>query len=152
MTKQIAKGIGNAMGFKTMNFHGTIHVPQDILNFGVPTNVNTRANEHHHKRDKGSALRTNKRHLTFDISTATKIHHRGAVDLGMEELKGRPRWKYFHGFDHSDKETTLVDCFSPKLAGCRARVFKNTDLWFMRVNSQMKAKTSTNTKNTLFTH
>jgi hypothetical protein len=61
------------MGFKTMNFHGTIHVPHDVLNFGVPTNVNTRANEHHHKHDKASALQTNKWHLTFNISTATKF-------------------------------------------------------------------------------
>jgi hypothetical protein len=74
MTKQIAKGTGNAMEFNTMNFHGTVHVAQDILNFDVPSNVNARANEHHHNHDKASALRTNKQHGTFDISTATKIH------------------------------------------------------------------------------
>ena len=46
------------MGFKTMNFHGTLHVPDDIMNFGVPANVNTTSDEMHHKDDNKHSKRT----------------------------------------------------------------------------------------------
>ena len=49
------------MGCRTLNFHGTIHVPLGILNYGVPTNINSFANECHHKKDKKTTLRTQKR-------------------------------------------------------------------------------------------
>ncbi len=44
------------MGYKTFNYHASSHVADDILDFGVPTVVNTSSNESHHKPDKTAAL------------------------------------------------------------------------------------------------
>ena len=58
------------MGFKTMNFHGMLHVPDDILCFGPPHTVNTMSNESHHKPDKKLAKRTQKK--------AKELHNSGS--------------------------------------------------------------------------
>ena len=65
MTKVVGKR-EKGMGNKTVNFHGWLHVPDDILNFGVPSNVDTQSDEMRHKRDKKSAKRTQKRPKTFE--------------------------------------------------------------------------------------
>ena len=71
LVKQVGKR-AKGMGYKTMNFHGTIHVPEAILNFGVPSNVNTAPNKSHHKRDKKTAKSTQFRPDTIDVQTAKK--------------------------------------------------------------------------------
>ena len=77
---------------------------EGILDMGLNSNVNTTSNESHHKADKKTAQRTNKRPGTFDIMVATKIQERTAIALGIEETHGRKRWHYYHGnFDHSDR-------------------------------------------------
>ena len=86
------------MGFKTMNFHGTLHVPEDIMNFGVPANVNTMSDEMHHKDDKKSSKRTQCRPDRFEMQSLQQIENRRVVELGVEELNGRVRWRYDHGF------------------------------------------------------
>ena len=59
------------LGCNTMNFHGTIHAPPAILNYGVPSNINSFANERHHKRDKKTAQRTQKRPGECHFHSAT---------------------------------------------------------------------------------
>ena len=124
----LTKAVGNraeGMGFKTMNFHGAAHVCTDILNFGVPHNVDTSPNEKGHKRDKKSAKRTQMRTDTMDSNVGTQIAYRNAVDLGVEELAGRPRWDYFRGFDHPDSDDDDPDSayFDPKLTGAKTKTF-----------------------------
>ncbi len=75
MTKTVGKR-DKGMGFKTMNFHGILHVPEDILNFGVPCNVDTISNEMHLKRDNKSAHRTQKRPKTFELQALRSIEDR----------------------------------------------------------------------------
>ena len=43
------------MGFRIMKFHAVTHLADDILMFGVPTNVDTGSNELHHKLTKVAA-------------------------------------------------------------------------------------------------
>ena len=102
----LTKAVGRrttGMAFKTNNFHATKHVPDDILMFGPPHCVNSRANEMHHKKDKKSAKLTQKRPKTFDLQCAERIEDRRVIEMGMEELKGKPRWDYFQGFDRPDQ-------------------------------------------------
>jgi hypothetical protein len=144
MSKRIGKRT-KGMGFKTMNHHGTVHVPDHCLDFGVPENVNTRCNKMHHKADKKTAMRTNKQPGMFDYQVAMKVHQRQAVELGIQELRfGRPRWHYYNGFDHSERTDNLPNAepFEPVLTGARVRFFKHKDSgeWVYRVYSSMKYK------------
>ena len=112
----------SGMGNKTMNFHGTKHVPTDILNFGVPMNIDTGPNERHHKRDKKTAKKTQRRPGTFDLQVALKIIYRRCIDLGMQELAGRPKWNYYEGFNHFDVSKEVN--YACGVSGVR------TDFWF----------------------
>ena len=97
----LVKNVGRrsvGMGFKTMNFHGTLHVPEDVKNFGVPANVNTMSDEMHHKDDKKVSKRTQYRPDKFDMQSLTQIENRRVIELGIEELDGRVRWRYDQSF------------------------------------------------------
>lgn len=91
------------MGYKTNNFHATKHVPEDILMFGPPHCVNTKSNEMNHKPDKKSAKSTQKRPATFDMQCTERVEERRVIQTGMEEMKGRPKWDYFVGFNRQDQ-------------------------------------------------
>ena len=132
MTKAVGqrtKGMGDNRGV----FHGAIHIPEMIQNFGAPKHFNTQFNEKDHKLDKKTAKRTQQRIESFDMSVATKIVQRNAIDLAMFELKtGRKRWHYFRYLDNTidasdssttDPETepvltgTAVECYIDKSTG-----------------------------------
>ena len=124
MSKMVGKR-EKGMGCRTMNHHGTKHVPDQILDMGVNSNVNTTSNESHHKADKKTAQRTNKRPGTFDIMVATKIQERTAVALAIEETYGRKRWHYYRGnFDHNDRFTNESSPFEPTLTGVRMNYWR----------------------------
>lgn len=143
MTKNIGKRT-EKMGFNTMNFHATKHVPDDILNFGVPSTVNSSGNERHHKKDKQTAKRTQRRPATFDLQTAKKKIHRQAIELGIQEINyGRPRFAYYDGFNFEEElwrnkkqETTM------KLSGAKVSFRKDatTGDWKMKLHSKMSNK------------
>ncbi len=87
MSKTVGKR-EQGMGNKTMHFHGILHVPDDILNFGVPKNVDTASNEMHHKRDKKSASRTQKRPKSIELQSLNAIADRRVNDMGQMDLEG----------------------------------------------------------------
>lgn len=102
----LTKLIGNrqkGMQYKTNNFHSTKHVPDDILMFGPPHCVNTKSNEMHHKADKKSAKMTQKRPDSFDFQCTQRVDDRRVIEMAIEELKGRPKWDYFHGFQRQNQ-------------------------------------------------
>ena len=92
------------MEYKTANHHGSLHVGPMILELGVPSNYDSFNSERHHKANKKTAQRTQKKPDKFNIQMARKIQERQAVEMGMEEINGRKRWQYYNvgGFDHSD--------------------------------------------------
>ena len=132
------------MGFKTLNFHGTLHVPEDMLNYAVPSHLNTKCNEMHHKPDKKTAERTRKQIGKFNIQIATKITQRQAIELGVEELMGRPRWKYFSGFDHDDRCNNPGGSkpFAPYFTGVKSVFIQRhgSDRILQRVTTSMLGK------------
>ena len=62
---------------------------------------------------------------TMNHNVGTQIAYRNAVDLGVEELNGCPRWHYFGGFDHHDSDNNDPDSayFAPKLTGAKTKTF-----------------------------
>ena len=46
------------MQFKVFKFHASLHLPDDILSFGVPAHVNTQSDESHHKKSNTAAIHT----------------------------------------------------------------------------------------------
>ena len=58
---QFIKSVGNrveGMGFKIPKFHSILHMAEDIINFGVPYEVDTGSNESGHKLEKLAAKLT----------------------------------------------------------------------------------------------
>ena len=122
---QCTKGMGDNRGV----FHGAIHIPEMIENLGAPKHFDTQFNEKDHKLDKKTAKRTQQRIEKFDMSIATKIVERNAVDLAKFELEtGRKCWHYFRWLDntidndHSDAADTETE---PILTGTAVEFCKN---------------------------
>ena len=111
LTKTVGKR-EKGMRYKTNNFHATKHVPDDILMFGPPHSVNTRSCETHHKKDKKTALITQKRPSTFDFQCSERVEDRRVLEMGMLELNGKPRWDYFRGFQRENQ--LKVDNIGPR--------------------------------------
>jgi hypothetical protein len=126
---QFTKDVGareEKMGYKTANFHATLHMPEIAQNLGAFVGFNTDCNESHHKKDKKSARRTNMQLESFDISHANKVVQRHAIELAMEELDGTiRRWDYYHrGVDAHAPQGSF---FLPQLKGPRVEFFYDDD-------------------------
>lgn len=83
------------LGFKIMKFHGIHHLCQDILNFGVPSVVDTGCNESHHKTTKQCAKLTQKDVTVFEMQTAKRVMEMHLLDLAMCEIAGLKKYEYF---------------------------------------------------------
>lgn len=104
MEKEVGKR-EEGMKFRTFNFHACVHLADDMLNFGVPRNVNTMSNESHHKPDKTAALRTQRRPKLFDMQCAKQIHDMSVIKMGLTELQeGCKTWTYFENLPNNHEE------------------------------------------------
>ena len=88
------------MGMKFLKFHLMTHITSDIRNGGVPRGGNTGANEKGHKDTKTQAMLTQKKEETFNSQTAARSLEMHLIALAMEEINGRPLWKYLEGYTH----------------------------------------------------
>ena len=73
------------MQLKLTKFHGVVHMANDILNFGIPFEVDTGSNESGHKPTKTAARLTPKNKETFDHQTAICLEEMHHLDLAMLE-------------------------------------------------------------------
>jgi hypothetical protein len=112
------------MGMKLMKFHAIIHMILDIYLFGVPTEVDTGANESHHKVSKIAARLTQKNVTTFDFQTCTRLDEFFLIDLAMAELNDDLKlWEYFtKPADPLPQEPTIP---APKTGGAIINVWKD---------------------------
>jgi hypothetical protein len=93
------------MGLKLIKFHTVLHAVEDIIQFGIPTEFDTSANESHHKPSKQAAKLTQRAASTFNFQTATRLVEFHLLDLGMEEIDhDRKLWEYYQPFEESDDE------------------------------------------------
>ena len=98
-------GLGDKRGV----FHGAVHIPEMILNFGAPKHCDTQFNEKDHKPDKKTAKRTQQQEEKFDMSCAEKILDRLAVQMARHELETDTKmWHYYRRLlcdeEESDEE------------------------------------------------
>jgi len=81
MEKYVGKRT-EGMQFKIFKFHASLHLPDDILAFGVPSHVNTQLDESHHKKSKTTAIHhTQRRMKSFCMQTARNLHAMDVVDI-----------------------------------------------------------------------
>ena len=84
------------MGLKIMKFHAILHLVEDILLYGVPSEFDTGAQESHHKDSKVAAKLTQRKEATFDYQTGIRMTKFMAIDLAMLEVEdGDVVWEYF---------------------------------------------------------
>ena len=113
------------MGLKKVKFHAILHIADDILNFGVPMEVDTGSNESGHKPTKKAAKLTQKQRKTFEIQTARRLQEEHLLELAEEEHKGRPLWDYPVGYLH-EEEMELTEP-PPVVKGLKFRCFRGND-------------------------
>lgn len=82
------------MGLKIPKYHMIMHMFQDILDLGVPMEYDTGSNERGHKPTKTAAKLTQRSQQTFDKQTCRRLREALLLDLAMEEIRGKPLWKY----------------------------------------------------------
>ena len=153
--KKVARR-SEGMGLKLMKFHGIIHMALDIILYGVPMEHDTGANESGHKGTKAAAKLTQKKATVFEIQTATRLAEFLLIELGMQELEGRPLWDYFEGYwddldtnlDPGDDNLEPDDDNMPAqdkitTTGTRITVFEDSDGEVVfKMKSKMKEKDS----------
>ena len=95
------------MGLKLIKFHAILHAVEDIIQFGIPTEFDTGANESHHKDSKQAAKLTQRSGGTFNFQTITRLVEFYLLDLGIEELDHDSKLlEYYLPFEeYSDDES-----------------------------------------------
>ena len=93
LMKKVGRRV-EGMGLKITKFHSIMHLTDDILNFGVPMEVDTGSNESGHKLEKTAAKLTQKNKELFDIQTAHRLEELHLIDLAESEIDGNSMWEY----------------------------------------------------------
>jgi hypothetical protein len=105
------------MGLKTVKFHAIMHMVDDMLNFGVPMEVDTGSNESGHKPTKTAAKLTQKCEETFDKQTSERLEEVHLLSMARAEMNGRPLWDYPYGYDFPPQEEKKQ--LEPHLGGAK---------------------------------
>lgn len=149
------------MGLKLMKFHAILHLVEDILQFGVPTEVDTSSNEGHHKVTKYAAILTQRCQETFHFQVATRHWEFMLIDLAMFEIEYEMNVAdYYVEFeDESGPDQRNPDDCAPnwvgrapnnKTGGAKLEVYKDAETgqrcWQLisssKFNSNLKINTS----------
>ena len=107
------------MGLKIFKFHGIVHLADNILNFGVPMEVDTGANESGHKATKKAAKLTQRKAETFDEQTMKRLEEVHLLQLAEEELAGNCLWDYYNGRPTPDAQ--MPDALASAVGGARVK-------------------------------
>ena len=93
------------MGLKLLKFHTILHIWEDILQFGVPLEYDTSANESMHKPSKKASKMTQKAADTFNYQTANRLVEFNLLDLAMAEIEeGKKMWEYYERMEEPEEE------------------------------------------------
>jgi hypothetical protein len=125
LMKKVAKRT-QGMQLKIIKFHGVVHLAEDILNFGVPMEVDTGANESGHKPTKVAALLTQKNEETFDRQTAIRLEEIHLLDMAKAEFEGKPVFNYGR---QKPKPVVETEASNDKMTigGAKLTVFKDEE-------------------------
>ena len=105
MLKKVAKRQGG-MSFKLTKYHGIVHIADDILNLGVPLEVDTGFNESGHKATKTAAKLTQRNENTFDKQVKIHLEEVHLISLALHKIEG----KFTSYFEQVGCETEQVGC------------------------------------------
>ena len=98
------------MGLKLAKFHMILHLWEDIMEFGVPLETDTSANESMHKPSKKASKMTQKAADTFNFQTAMRLIEFALLDLAMEEItNGNVPWQYYDKRPRPTKKVLPTD-------------------------------------------
>ena len=126
------------MGHKLWNFHGSLHIADDMLDYGVCNVTNTQSNEGHHKPDKTCAKRTQRRPATFDWQCATRIHELDVINFAHEEVNAGIRpFDYYQRFEDIEEAEPKEQAVR-QLTGAQWTFGKSNDEYSYRVHSRMQ--------------
>ena len=100
-------GRTKGMGLKTTKFHCILHMPEDMLAYGVPMEVDTRFNEMHHKPSKAAAALTQKDKSQFEKQVHARLEEVHLLELAAEEMKGRGVMDYYDGHKFEPEYPTV---------------------------------------------
>jgi len=98
MRKVAARTSG--MGLKLMKFHGILHMADAMLNFGVPLEYDTGANESHHIPTKKASLLTQRDINKVEEQTAERMLEMEVLALAKLEIGGK--WLCDYRIGHGD--------------------------------------------------
>ena len=95
----LIRKVGNrteGMGLKIMKYHAISHLCDDIIDFGVPMNVDTGADEAGHKPSKVASKLTQRVKQTFEEQVGKRLVEKECLDLASHEMStGQPLWHYW---------------------------------------------------------
>ena len=95
------------MGLKLMKFHAVLHLLQDMLLYGTPSEFDTGSNESHHKPSKYAAKLTQRNESTFNYQTALRLLEFLIIEFAKVEAEcGIKVWEYF---EHAQKVWDPLD-------------------------------------------
>lgn len=123
---KIVANRSEGMGLKLTKFHAIVHIADDMLNLGVPMEVDTGSNETGHKPTKTAAKLTQKQKKKFEIQTAARLEEVHLLEMAEEEMRGRPVWDYFEGHPN-DAEMLDVPAASTKIGGTAYQFFTDDE-------------------------
>jgi hypothetical protein len=104
------------MGLKLLKFHSILHIWEDIIQFGVPLEFDTSANESMHKPSKKASKMTQKAADTFNFQTATRLIEFELLDLAVFELDtGRVPWLYYERWEEPAEEGDNAEKKEPEI-------------------------------------
>jgi len=82
-------GRTRGMGLKTTKFHCILHMPKDMMAYGIPMGVDAQHNEMHHKPSKKAATLTQKDKSKFEEQIHAPLEEVHLLELAAEEMEGR---------------------------------------------------------------
>jgi hypothetical protein len=99
-------------GMKIIKFHLSMHIPENILDFGVTANIDTGPAESNHKKNAVQPCRlTQKRAETFEVQTARRYFENVVLDFAGACLDRKGTVAY--------QNKTYIDRRNPNLRGSR---------------------------------
>ena len=114
------------MGMKVMKFHGIVHLYQDIMDFGVPLNVDAAPCEQHHHPVKQASVLTQKDAMLFEEQIATRGEELHLLELADAEINHHlGRWEHFlvdqkRGLDKTEQDPVITN--APLTCGAQIKV------------------------------
>lgn len=123
----LIKRVGNrvkGMGLKITKFHCIMHIADDILHFGVPSEVDTGINESGHIEEKKCAQLTQKKKELFDQQTCKRLEEKALIDLALMDMEGLKKWEYYEYYEFSPESAKEQE--QPRLGGPQMHVYYDT--------------------------